>query len=187
MSCYGTTLKGLILLRMKHMLKHKVIYLNEPHPNGWATVRELSTSLLHSANTITKRTNKESRTLHLFHCWFVPNLHRNTEAHTSFHSSEHSGWCRWRDPAHSCFQNAPFAAAPLLRAGKIEAVVTSPSIQRAVGMVSSIPKLCSATAALQLCPFSDSAFMSMAITHLILDLHEIKLHTCEMQTAAKHP
>lgn len=79
MSCYGTTSKGLTLLRMKHMLKHKVIYLNEPHPNGWATDRELSTSLLHSANIITKRTNKESRSLHLFHCWFVPNLHRNTE------------------------------------------------------------------------------------------------------------
>lgn len=97
-----------------------------------------------------------------------------------------SGCCSWRDPARSCLQNAPIAAAPLLRAGKIEAVDTSPSVQRAVGMVRSLPKLCSATAALQLCPFSDSAFMSMAITHLILDLHEIELHTCEMKTGAKH-
>lgn len=81
--------------------------------------------------------------------------------------------------------------APLLAAQKIEAVAVFPQYPESSGYVKVRPQVVThVRVVLSHCchpvlPFCDSGFMSTAITRLILDLHEIKLRTCEMQTGAK--
>lgn len=141
------------LLKIKHMLKHvlKGLYIEYIIWGcifEWAVSKWLSycQRAQHLASPLSKYNHKEKKQTKQkpppflnkpFHCWLVPNLHRNTEAQSSLHSFKPLVLtvmqCRgqWATPAHSSSFQFPsgmlrLQPAPLLATEKIEFVAISP-------------------------------------------------------------
>lgn len=128
--------RDVLLLKIKHMLKHvlkglSIEYIIWGCIFEWAISKWLSYCwrAQHLASSLNKYNHKERKQTKqklspllnkLFHCWFVPNLHRNTEARASFHSFKHlvltvmgSIEVSGGTPAHSCPQSWQFPCGML--------------------------------------------------------------------------